>query len=47
VAAGPARRVIRLRHEPDAPGDGADSIYRYDREALLNALKQARMGETA
>ena len=47
VAAGPARRVIRLRHEPDAPGDGADSIYRYDREALLNALKQARMGERA
>ena len=47
VAAGPARRVIRLRHEPDAPGDGADSIYRYDREALLNALKRARMGETA
>ena len=25
----------------------ADSIYRYDRDALLAALKQARMGKTA
>ena len=41
---GPARRVIRLRPEPEAGEDAQDSIYRYDREALLAALKQTRMG---
>jgi two-component system chemotaxis sensor kinase CheA len=45
--AGPARRVIRLRPEPEAPDGANDSIYRYDREALLAALKQARLGRTA
>ncbi|WP_370189958.1 chemotaxis protein CheA [Qipengyuania sp.] len=45
--AGPARRVIRLRPEPEAPDDTQDSIYRYDREALLAALKLARSGKTA
>ncbi len=44
---GPARRVIRLRPEPEAPDGANDSIYRYDREALLAALKQARSGMTA
>ncbi|MBV7265035.1 chemotaxis protein CheA [Erythrobacter ani] len=33
--------VIRLRSELDA-GDGDGSIYRYDREALMSALKEAR-----
>ncbi len=35
---GPARATIRLSAEPD---DHADAIYRYDREALLGALRQA------
>ncbi|MBX7483601.1 chemotaxis protein CheA [Qipengyuania qiaonensis] len=44
----PARRVIHLRPEPEvAVEDTSDSIYRYDREALLAALKQFRMGKTA
>jgi two-component system chemotaxis sensor kinase CheA len=49
VSAGePARnagdgRMIVLRPEPDA-ADGDDSIYRYDRAALLLALKQAGTG---
>jgi two-component system chemotaxis sensor kinase CheA len=38
-------RLIRLREQPDAPA-GSDSIYRYDREALLAALAAAR-GEAA
>ncbi|MBO6525589.1 chemotaxis protein CheW [Erythrobacter sp.] len=42
-----ARHVIRLRSDPEADGSGNDSIYRYDREGLLDALKQARMGKTA
>ena len=42
-----ANHVIRLRHEPEAVTGTADSIYRYDRDALLAALKQARMGKTA
>lgn len=33
--------VIRLRDAPDAP-DSAQTIYRYDREALIEALRQAR-----
>jgi two-component system chemotaxis sensor kinase CheA len=36
-------RVIVLRPEPEG-GDGDDSIYRYDRAALLMALKQAGSG---
>ena len=43
----PARNVIRLRHEPDAEGALADTIYRYDRDGLLAALKQVRLGRTA
>ncbi len=35
--------VIRLRDVPDSSG-GAESIYRYDREALVFALQQARSG---
>ncbi len=35
-----ARTVIRLRREPEGTGDG--TIYRYDRNGLLAALKQAR-----
>ncbi len=37
-----ALRAIRLRTTPDAPPDRADTIYRYDREALLAALRTAR-----
>ncbi len=47
MASGPARRVIRLRPEPELPETADDTIYRYDRDALLDALKQARMGKTA
>ena len=46
-ASAPAHSVIRLRAEPEANDDEADSIYRYDREALLAALKQARTGKRA
>ncbi len=42
VTAGDAP-IIRLRDIPDAP-EGADTIYRYDREALLAALTEARSG---
>ena len=37
---GPARATIRLSADPEAGAD-ADAIYRYDREALLGALRQA------
>ena len=47
IPAGPARRVIRLRPDPEASDGANDSIYRYDRDALLAALKQARSGKTA
>ncbi|MEM6584240.1 MAG: chemotaxis protein CheA, partial [Pseudomonadota bacterium] len=33
--------VIRLRDQPDAP-TGSETIYRYDREGLLSALREAR-----
>ena len=35
--------VIRLRDVPDAPND-ADTVYRYDRDGLIEALRQARAG---
>ncbi|MBX7496893.1 chemotaxis protein CheA [Qipengyuania sp. 6B39] len=47
VPAGPARSVIRLRQEPEGVGEDAETIYRYDRDGLLAALKQARFGRTA
>lgn len=37
----PAGPVIRLRDHPEAPDDAA-SIYRYDREGLMKALRSAR-----
>jgi two-component system chemotaxis sensor kinase CheA len=37
---GDARKAIRLRNEPGSAG-GADSIYRYDRAALMAALLRA------
>ena len=40
-AAAAAARVIRLRSDPDAGPAGDESIYRYDRAALLTALKSA------
>ncbi len=46
TAAG-AREVIRLRSAPDAAGADDTTIYRYDRDGLLAALKQARIGRTA
>jgi two-component system chemotaxis sensor kinase CheA len=42
-----AHSVIRLRHEPEAKADADETIYRYDRDALLAALKQVRLGKTA
>ena len=36
-----AGRAIFLRSEPDPKGKKDDSIYRYDRAALLMALKSA------
>ena len=35
-----ARKAIRLRNEPGS-ADSADSIYRYDRAALMAALLRA------
>ncbi|MFK4003064.1 chemotaxis protein CheA [Qipengyuania sp. NPDC077563] len=40
-----ARQIIRLRPDPDDAGD--DSIYRYDRDGLLAALKRIRTGRAA
>ena len=37
IAAGEGAEVLKLRAQPDAD-DGDDSIYRYDRAALLAAL---------
>jgi len=37
----PAARVIRLRSEPDPASAKDDTIYRYDRAALLTALKSS------
>ncbi len=39
-----AARTIVLRADPDAAGDGDDTIYRYDRAGLLMALKAAGAG---
>ena len=36
-----ATPVIRLRDIPDAP-DGVETVYRYDRAGLIEALRQAR-----
>jgi len=44
VAKGAAGRTIRLRAEPDPAGAKDSSIYRYDRAALLVALKSAGGG---
>jgi two-component system chemotaxis sensor kinase CheA len=44
---GPARNTIRLRQDPDDAGTSLDTIYRYDRDGLLAALKQVRQGKTA
>ncbi|HEU4819770.1 MAG TPA: chemotaxis protein CheW, partial [Qipengyuania sp.] len=38
---GPARATIRLSADPD---DSGDAIYRYDREAVLGALRRATSG---
>lgn len=37
-----AGAVLRLRSDPQPAGEGDDSIYRYDRAALLDALGAAR-----
>jgi two-component system chemotaxis sensor kinase CheA len=39
-----AGKTIWLRAEPEASGKKDDSIYRYDRAALLLALKSAGAG---
>ena len=44
VEAAPDARTIWLRADPDAPVEGEDSIYRYDRAGLLFALKAAGAG---
>ncbi|MEO5611932.1 MAG: chemotaxis protein CheA, partial [Sphingomicrobium sp.] len=46
VAKGAAGRTIRLRAEPDPAGAKDASIYRYDRAALLVALKSAGGGRS-
>jgi two-component system chemotaxis sensor kinase CheA len=38
-------RVIRLRDQPEAPA-GCETVYRYDREALLAALAAAKRAAT-
>ena len=40
-----AREIIRLRPDPEDSGD--DTIYRYDRDGLLAALKRYRSGRAA
>ena len=40
-----ARETIRLRPDPEDAGD--DTIYRYDRDGLLAALKRFRTGRAA
>ena len=42
---GEAREIIRRRPEPEDAGD--DTIYRYDRDGLLAALKRIRTGRAA
>ena len=42
---GIARETIRLRPDPQDDGDG--TIYRYDRDGLLAALKRVRSGRAA
>ncbi|QZD94665.1 chemotaxis protein CheA [Qipengyuania gelatinilytica] len=44
-ARGIARETIRLRPDPEDSGD--DTIYRYDRDGLLAALKRIRTGRAA
>ncbi len=39
-----AARTIRLRSQPDPSSKKDESIYRYDRAALLMALKSAGAG---
>jgi two-component system chemotaxis sensor kinase CheA len=39
-----AARIIRLRSEPDPTSAKDETIYRYDRAALLTALKSAGAG---
>ena len=46
VAKGAAGKTIRLRAEPDPAGAKDSSIYRYDRAALLVALKSAGGGRS-
>ena len=41
---GVAARVIRLRSDPDPASEKDETIYRYDRAALLMALKSAGGG---
>lgn len=46
--AGPAddgTTIIRLHSDTGQPGSSEEGIYRYDRDALLGALKQARTGK--
>ena len=45
VQAHGARETIRLRPDPEDAGD--DTIYRYDRDGLLAALKRIRTGRAA
>jgi two-component system chemotaxis sensor kinase CheA len=40
----PAARIIRLRSEPDPASPKDKTIYRYDRAALLTALKSTAVG---
>ena len=44
---GPARSIIRLRPTPEQSDPNTDTIYRYDRDGLLAALRQLRRGDAA
>ncbi len=46
VPADTAATVIRLHSDADQPGSADCGIYRYDRDALLGALKHARAGKS-
>jgi two-component system chemotaxis sensor kinase CheA len=49
-AAAEGRTVVRLRDVPDHEASAAEreaSVYRYDRESVLEALRRARKGEAA
>ncbi len=45
IEASDASHVIKIHSDPDAAAENDDSVYRYDRAALENALRKARIGD--